>query len=201
MPILLSALSATGAGLVVERSAGAAAHVVTSYSFDPGREFRVRHHGVLLGGLQIPDGIALTSDRRWIAISNHSDGTVRIYENGPGLDRKSAPVGILGGIGSPHGIRFCRDDTRLVVADAGTPYLRVFESDDADWAVTKEPDRSVRVMDDATFRLGSVGPGEGGPKGIAIDRDEQVLIVTSEHQVLAGFDLQEILAQRVRGLA
>lgn len=110
------------------------AHVVTSYSLEPGEHFRVGYEGVLLErGLEIPDGISVSGDHRWIAISNHADGTVRIYENVPELNRRSDTTGILRGMGCPHGIRFTADDRYLIVADAATPWVHIFESGDGDW--------------------------------------------------------------------
>src|SRR5262249_14332687 len=53
--------------------------------------------------LDIPDGITLSKERRWIAISNHETHSVLLYENKPSLNALSAPDGILRSINYPHG--------------------------------------------------------------------------------------------------
>ena len=169
-------------------------NVVISYSLEPGKGFRVGYEGVLLRrGLEVPDGISISSDRKWIAVSNHLDGTVRLYENIPGLNRRSDGIGILRGMVAPHGLRFTADGRHLLVADGFVPYVHVFESADGDWGITRDPISSARVLDEDTFQRGKYSPREGGPKGIDIDGDSRLLATTCEQQVLAFHDLEELL--------
>ena len=171
------------------------AHVVTSYSLKPDKRFRVGYKGVLLKrGLAKPDGIGISSDRKWIAVSNSWNGTVRIYENIPGLNRKSDATGILRGMVDPHGLRFTADGRHLLVADGAAPYVHVFESDDGDWGINRDPVSSARVLDNEIFQRGSHNPKDGGPKGIDTDGDSRLLATTCEHQVLAFFDLKALLS-------
>jgi len=48
-------------------------------------------------------------------------------------------------------------------------------------------------MDDETFLRGRKNPEEGGPKGIDIDSDANVLVTTSTEQALAFYDVPRLL--------
>ena len=83
--------------------------------------------------LDIPDGVCATGDKEWIAISNHDAHTVFLYENKPSLNEASHPDGILRGANYPHGLRFTSDGRFLLVADAGSPYVNIYQKDCSDW--------------------------------------------------------------------
>lgn len=171
-----------------------AGHCVTRHRLD--RATHVVGHGEVLlrRWLDLPDGIAASDDRRWIAVSNHNTHNVLLYENAPSLGEDSKPDGVLRGACFPHGLRFSADARHLLVADAGAPFVHVYASADGCWRGTRSPARSLRVMDDALFRRGRQNPQEGGPKGLDLDRGMSVLAITSEHQPLAFFDLSALLA-------
>ena len=159
-----------------------------------------RRHTVVVGGhialakgLEVPDGVAVSGDRRWLAVSSHNTHAVLLYRNEIELGPESRPDGVLRGISYPHGLRFTADGSFLVVADAGAPSIHVFTSPECDWSGERIPAATHRVMDEACFLRGRSNPQEGGPKGLAIDRRRQVLAVTSEHQPLAVFDLRHML--------
>ncbi len=60
---------------------------------------RVANRGKLIGrGVLLPDGISLSPDGAWIAISNHIDGEVLIYKNSPELSATTGPACTLRGI-------------------------------------------------------------------------------------------------------
>ena len=86
---------------------------------------------------------------------------------------------MLRGATYPHGLRFAADDRRLLVADAGAPYVHVFAADGS-WQGASYPASTIRVMDDETFERARHNPQEGGPKGIDLDPRTKLLIVTSE---------------------
>jgi DNA-binding beta-propeller fold protein YncE len=169
-------------------------HSVTRHTLDGQRRFRITKNEVLLrAGLRIPDGVSVSRDRRWIAISNHMTHSILVFENTPELDGKTKACAILEGMDYPHGVRFTPDGRFVLVADAGAPYVHVYETNAGRWQSTTKPTRSIRVMDDDTFQKGRYNAEEGGPKGIDIDTDMKVLAVTSEHQVLSFFNLGTVL--------
>lgn len=172
-------------------------HYVTRHVLEGREPFAIKSNEILLSkGLSIPDGVAVNRERRWIAISNHNTHSVFLYENGPRLNRHSEPDGILRNVNYPHGVRFTPDDNFVLVADAGAPYVNVYAKDGASWKGIRDPVTSFRVMDEMIYRRGRHNPQEGGPKGIDIDSDMNVLVTTCEHQILAFFDLPEILKKR-----
>jgi hypothetical protein len=63
----------------------------------------------------------------------------------------------------------------------------------------RHPVARVRVMADAVFERGRHNPEEGGPKGLDIDRSSSVLVVTSECQPLAFFDVPALLHLALAG--
>jgi hypothetical protein len=85
-------------------------HTVTRHLLDLSTEFEVKaNHVVLQRWLDSPDGISISSDMQWVAISNHGSHSVLIYENSSRLNESSSPVGILRCVYSPHGLRFTND--------------------------------------------------------------------------------------------
>ena len=167
------------------------ANTVTRHLID-GTGALVRGEIVLRRWLDIPDGITLSHDGRWLAVSNHETHTVFLYERSE-IGEDADPVGILRGVSYPHGIRFAADDSYLVVADAGAPYVHVFVPSGGDWEGVGYPAATITVMDDDTFLRGRHNPQEGGPKGIDLDPRSGVLVATSECQPLAFFDLASAL--------
>ena len=143
---------------------------------------------LLARDLAIPDGVAFSAKRRYIAVSNHDRHRVDIFRNRPGLSKASAPIASLALPGYPHGLRFAGGDRLLLVADAGAPLLHVFRSDSGAWRGALEPRASIRVMDDQTFLRGRHNPEEGGPKGLDLLPDGSLFAVSSEESPLAFFD-------------
>jgi DNA-binding beta-propeller fold protein YncE len=141
--------------------------------------------------LDLPDGLALSSDARWLAVSNHNSHTVLVYAYGSAHE-ESEPVGVLRGVKYPHGLRFYDADRFLLVADAGAPYVHDYEASGG-WRGARFPVAAIRVMDEETFARGHRTPEEGGPKGLDVEDRAGVLVVTSEHQPLAFFDLSTAL--------
>jgi DNA-binding beta-propeller fold protein YncE len=175
-------------------------HRVTRHVLDTRAGYRVKRDQVLLdGGLNVPDGVAISHDGQWVAISSHGTHEVQLFAT-RGLGRKSLPAAILRGPSYPHGLRFTADDCHLLVADAGNPVIHVYERG-AGWKGNREPVRSVSVLDDATFALGRHNPTEGGPKGIDLDRTGSVVAVTSELRPLAFFALASIVTGDDRATA
>ena len=173
------------------------AHYVSRHVLDARDGLAVAHNELLLSkGLNVPDGVAVSRDNRWIAVSSHGTHGVLLYDASRPLDYRSEPSGILDKVNSPHGVRFTPDDEFVIVADAGAPCLHVYARNGGSWTGTREPVASYRVMDDATFLRGRHNPEEGGPKGIDIDPQARVVVTTCESQALTFFDAVEVLAVR-----
>jgi hypothetical protein len=169
-------------------------HSVTLHRLDCGGAWAMTDERPLLRRwLNLPDGIGVSDDRRWIAISNHNTHNVLLYEWSAQLDADSKPDGVLRGLYFPHGLRFTADRRHLLVADAGAPFIHVYASGDQGWCGARYPARSVRIMDEALYLRGRGDPQEGGPKGIDIDRGMNVLVATCEHQPLLFLDLPTLL--------
>ena len=142
--------------------------------------------------LTIPDGVAISRDGEWLAVSNHSAHCVFVYA-WSNLGPDAEPVGILRGVDYPHGLRFDDGDRRLMVADAGARRVHLFVGRDDGWEGVRYPAASVEVLDERRFDLARTSPEEGGPKGIDVDSAARVLVVTSESVPLAFFDLENAL--------
>jgi hypothetical protein len=179
----------------------AGANTVTRHRVDFRAGCALESSNVLLKKwLDIPDGVTVSADGQWIAISNHNAHNVLLYRNSPSLDQQSDPDGMLRSLYYPHGLRFSSDGRRMFVADAGSPYVFVYENDGTGWDGVHNPIGSFRVMDDALYLRGRTNPKEGGPKGIDIDRGMNVLVATCECQPLAFFDLPALLESSSIGL-
>ena len=169
-------------------------HTVTRHLLDCDAGRAIRSSEILLHKyLNIPDGVSVSPDRRWIAVSNHTTHNVLLYENSPALNSDAEPDGILRGVCYPHGLRFSADGRHLFVADAGAPYLHIYAQDPDRWHGVRHPLATVRIMDDAVYERGRHNPEEGGPKGLDIDACSNILVVTSECQPLAFFDVPVLL--------
>jgi hypothetical protein len=175
-------------------------HTVTRHLLDCDAGRAVRHSEILLQKyLDIPDGVSVSPDRRWIAVSNHTTHHVLLYQNSPALSANAEPDGILRQASYPHGLRFSADGRHLFVADAGAPYLHIYAQDSDEWRGVRHPLATVRIMDDPMFERGRHNPEEGGPKGLDIDARSNVLVVTSECQPLAFFDVPALLQLALAG--
>ncbi len=198
-----TAVPVWGPGSVVVRSAGGDlfeliacnnhAHQVVRYVVDRRHDLAVVDQEVLIGsGLQIPDGLAISPSGEWLALSNHETHEVFVYRYGPELRADAPPAGVLSGANFPHGMQFVGDH-RLLVNDAGLPFVYAFAAGDGDWSGTRSPVNIARVMDDETFNAGRYNPREGGPKGMALLRGGGPVVLTSERQQLAWFTPADLL--------
>jgi hypothetical protein len=168
-------------------------HVTCAYIVPGAGHFVWRHHVLLDKALEIPDGINVSVNRKWIVVSNHIPGTLFIYENRYGLGRHSEPVAVLHGMDCPHGVRFTQNDQKLIVVDSAAPNMCVYATGPQGWAGDYYPVKTVRVLDEATFLRGRYNVEEGGPKGIDLDPVSGVLAMTCEHQPLSFYDLDSVL--------
>lgn len=169
-------------------------HELSQHLLEVGDQVRLLCASVLLRrGLEIPDGVEISPDGRWIAVSNHDEHAVRVYRNDPALGPESEPKAWLTGVNYPHGLRFTPDGQWLLVADAGLPFVHVYQMINGAWSGVMTPRHSLRVVGEAAFLRECHNPQEGGPKGLAFVAGQPVLAVTNREQPLAFFDLASIL--------
>lgn len=155
--------------------------------------FRLPRNSIFLRkGFDIPDGIAINPARSWIAISNHNTHSVLMFDLRVGLKPDTEAHGELSGAGYPHGLRFSPDGRRLYVADAGAPQVRVYQSETGDWNGGLGPHQTLTVLDDETFAKGHVNPQEGGPKGLDLSREGDLMAITCDELPLAFFHLPDL---------
>ena len=174
-------------------------HTVTRHRLDLSAPYSINNDVFLKKRLDVPDGICVSRNRRWIAVSNHNSHSVFVYENDKSLNEVSDPAGLLRGIYYPHGLRFTSDCRFVLVTDAAAPYVNIYQNDDLEWQGVRYPFLSFRVLDNEDFLRGRHNPEEGGPKGIDIDNATNVVVVTCETQPLAFFDLDAILESACEG--
>jgi hypothetical protein len=172
---------------------------VSSHIVSLGKTIGIRNCGRLTDErLCVPDGISISPDKQWIAISNHVHGEVLIYRNSADLNTALAPLAVLGGMVCPHGVKFTVD-ARVLVADAASQYLHVFERSGNTWEGYYSPWRSIRMLDDDTFYSGRHGAREGGIKGIDTDIGGRLLFTTHRLDVLGVYNLTELIGSRPNG--
>ncbi len=165
---------------------------VSQHFVDPKANFRETHSKVLLArGLFIPDGITVSPDGAWVAVSAHGFHRVQLYPMAK-AGRFTAPAGTLSGSNFPHGLRFTPDGGHLLLADAGGPYLHVYERG-AGWEGSRMPVRSVQVLDDETYHRGRSQPDEGGPKGVDIGAGGRIVAISCEFERLKFFALGDLI--------
>ncbi|PHS71054.1 MAG: hypothetical protein COB23_02005 [Methylophaga sp.] len=169
-------------------------HTIVGFDIKISEKIQIKNRGVLIKkGLDIPDGISISPNKKWAAVSNHYTGSVLIYRLSPFLNRFTSAAGTLIDIAYPHGLRFSADGKKLFVADAGSQYLHVYESDNEDWSGTHKPLKSIKLVDKAAFLKGRINTEEGGLKGLDLINNDQLLVTTAQHQVLKFYAVNALL--------
>lgn len=165
-------------------------HTVTSHRLQIGKRVAITGHRVLARRkLIIPDGLTVSPDRRWLAVSNHVTGELMVYRNHVLLNRFTAPAAVLGGMVCPHGVRFSSDGKCLVVADAASAYLHRFEREGERWQSMARPTQSVQFLSESQFSEGRTNPEEGGVKGLDMSRDGSLLVTSCEAEPLVFYSM------------
>jgi len=147
----------------------------------------------LLQGLAEPDGLAFSASGEWLAVANHGDHSVSIFQRrsrGASGDRirfSAAPVAVIADTGfrHPHSLAFDAAD-HLFVTSAGANFFSVFAptklGDRMQW--TPLPGGQQVVGSESEFRaINAANAMEGGPKGIAIQGDT-LAVCSPQHGVL-----------------
>ena len=156
-------------------------------AFDPHPRFE------LWQGLAEPDGLAFSASGEWLAVANHGNHSVSIFQRrnrGASGDRfryGPAPAAVIADAGFryPHSLAFDAVD-HLFVTSAGANYFTVFTptklGERMQW--TPLPGGQQVVGSESGFRaINAANKMVGGPKGIAIHRDT-LAVCSPQHGVL-----------------
>lgn len=168
---------------------------VSSHILDGADSFSVIAESILLDHkIQTPDGVAFSPDGRWIAVSNHTNQSVYIYENVKSLNPASEPCAVLPGITYPHGITFSGCAQFLLVTAAGDPYIYVYHNPSNKWHGEYQPFTKFKSLDDETFKRGHYYEQEGGSKGICFAHNANILAMTCNEQPLAFAEMTGLMS-------
>jgi len=171
-----------------------AGNYVSHYILDESENFAVKASAFLLKkDIYIPDGVKLSQDGKWLAISNHEKHQVFVYKNTQPLNCSSLPNATLHGTNYPHGVTFSTNQQFIFVADAGGPFVYVYHNSANDWNGDYFPCATIRIMDDETFKLGHTNKQEGGAKGISITQDSSLIATTCGTKPLAFFYVKDLI--------
>ena len=165
---------------------------VTAHTLAAADDYRPKHHRVAIyRGLKLPDGIAVSTDGRWVAVASHLKHAVNVYDAAAGLNWRTPPVASLRGGYYPHGLRFSPSG-RLFVVDAGSPYVLWYDPRGS-WSGVHQPSGRRRLMDDEMFESQRPNPREGGAKGVDVDRTGVVLAITCHQLPLRLYALDQFV--------
>ena len=125
-----------------------------------------------------PDGLAFSDDGRWLAVANHGNHTVAVF------DRVSGGETVLRhrSFRYPHSVAFTPGGNHLLVTNAGANYFSIFERKGSGWSRSPVARRIVG-SDRAFHEVNARCKSEGGPKGIAI-HGEYVAICSPEQGIV-----------------
>ena len=133
--------------------------------------------------IKTPDGLAFSSQGELLAITNHGDNSILLYQQIPqsGGRYTEFPVEIIRGEHSnlhfPHSLSFHPSHEDLVVSNAGgKKTLLVFKKVATTFPrYAHIPEQVLEIYNPETVHLQRRNPEEGGVKGVAISPDGQSL--------------------------
>jgi len=159
---------------------------------------------VMQVGVEVPDGVALSRDGRWMAVSDHHHHRVIVHRR-PG-DAEPCVLRDID-LSYPHGLCFDPTGRVLYVADAGQRYVHIFVGASGwDKSIDRSTFKLLAVDADAfeRTRKAKSGPNsalEGGIKGIDVDPSGRILATTCRNQTLRFFEAESELVPTDRLLA
>lgn len=187
------AVSKNGQGLYEVLLCNDYKNVVTRHSLDLGERISVRSDAILLKKwILFPDGICVSKDGQWIAVSNHDTHAVFVYKNDRSLNTSSTPNAVLRHY-YPHGVRFASHNRLLLATSAGSPYLNIYHAPDSDWRGVRDPAVTIRVLSNEEYLRCRVSREDGGPKGIDINNAMNLMVMSCENRPLAFFDFESLV--------
>lgn len=146
------------------------------------------------GSLCRPDGLAFSENGEWLAVANHGNHTVSVFQRhrrilsalGPRYGPQPVTVIRDPGLRYPHSVAFTPIMNHLVVTNAGANYFSVYALSQMDsgsvWAQTPVLRQTVG-RDTAFEKVNARNKMEGGPKGVAI-HGNSLAVCSPEHGVL-----------------
>ncbi len=161
-------------------------HSPIGFKLEPA--FELKH-----GSLSHPDGLAFSQCGRWLAVANHGNHSVgvfqrrnRIFSRGR-LEYGPEPVTIIRdpGLRYPHSVAFTPETNHLVVTNAGANYFSVYEPKRRNLKMrwSQSPVSKTIVGPDPIFEeVNARNKMEGGPKGVAIHKNT-LAICSPEHGI------------------
>lgn len=168
---------------------------ISFYRRTPGSSigFKLEPVFELKHGVFMPDGLAFSQSGEWLAVANHGNHTVSIYQRRKLiLSRRKLkygprPVTIIKdpGFRYPHSVAFTPKTNHLVVTNAGANYFSVYEPkrrySKMRWS--QSPVLQKIVGPDNIFQeVNARNKMEGGPKGIAIHKNS-LAVCSPEHGI------------------
>lgn len=156
-------------------------------------------------GVHRPDGLAFSQCGTWLAVANHGNHTVSIYQRRKPilswlkLKYGPRPVTIIKdpGFRYPHSVAFTPETNHLVVTNAGANYFSVYRPkrrfSKMRWS--QSPVLQKIIGPDNIFQeVNARNKMEGGPKGVAIHKN--CLAVCSPEHGIKIYSFRENLSDR-----
>jgi DNA-binding beta-propeller fold protein YncE len=161
-------------------------HSPIGFKLEP--EFELKHRS-----LSNPDGLAFSHCGRWLAIANHANHSISLFQrrsrilSGGKLRYGPEPVTIIKdpGLRHPHSVAFTPETNHLVVTNAGANYFNVYEPQSRNFRMrwSQSPVVQQTVGPDRIFKeVNARNKMEGGPKGVAIHKSS-LAICSPEHGI------------------
>ena len=134
--------------------------------------FELRHPSLVH-----PDGLAFSSNGKWMAVANHGGNTVSVFERRG--DSLSTQAGVEYGpepaividdpeLRHPHSVSFVPKSHHVVVTNAGANFFNIYQHDGkSQWSKTPMVQQAV-AQADTFLEVNLENPMEGGPKGVAV---------------------------------
>jgi DNA-binding beta-propeller fold protein YncE len=140
-----------------------------------------------------PDGIAFSQCGEWLAVANHGNHTVNIYQRRESIFSRRKirygriPVTIIKdpGFRYPHSVAFTPNTNHLVVTNAGANYFSIYEPKKhrSSMRWSQSPVLKKIVGPDSIFQeVNARNKMEGGPKGVAIHKNS-LAVCSPEHGI------------------
>src|ERR1044072_2485945 len=126
-----------------------------------------------------PDGIAFSSDGRWLASANHGANTLTIFgreANGGDPVYGPEPAAEIrdDDLRHPHSVAFT-DNGHLIMTNAGANFMKIYRltAGAGTRDISVDPVSAMTVNDETAFHeVTSRNKMEGGPKGLAVHGSE-----------------------------